>query len=150
MTYNINYPCQGSPTSNEHFKGWQWGYKSVCFLAQYSFLHHQTGLNKARAKWRCRSIQYTLAVNFASGMGACAGIVEPFKHLLRVTAFPQFLVLELQAPMGSGQYGSWTLHISVIWTYPTFSDKDSPYIYSTEESHETKGGWIHEYKAESF
>ena len=36
------------------------------------------------------------------------GIVEPFKHLLRVTAHPQFLALELQAPMGacSGQYGT--------------------------------------------
>ena len=63
-------------------------------------------------------------------MGTCAGIVEPFKHLLRVTAFPQFLVLELRAPMGtcSGQYGSWTLHISVIRTYPTFSDKDLSHI----------------------
>ena len=63
-------------------------------------------------------------------MGTCAGIVEPFKHLLRVTAFPQFLVLELRAPMGTclGQYGSWTLHISVIRTYPTFSDKDLPVL----------------------
>ena len=40
--------------------------------------------------------------------GPCSGIVEPFKHFLRVTAHPQILALELRAPMGacSGQYGS--------------------------------------------
>ena len=53
-------------------------------------------------------MQYTLAVYFASGVGPCTRIVEPFKHLLRVTAHPQFLVLELRAPMGacSGQYST--------------------------------------------
>ena len=40
-----------------------------------------------------------MAANFASGVGPCAGIVESFKHLLRVTAHPQILVLELQAAM---------------------------------------------------
>ena len=35
------------------------------------------------------------------------GIVEPFKRVLRVTAHPQILTLELRVPMGacSGQYG---------------------------------------------
>ena len=47
------------------------------------------------------------AANFA-WVGACAVIVESFKHLLRVTAHPQFLMLELWAPMGtcSGHYGN--------------------------------------------
>ena len=51
---------------------------------------------------------YTLAVYFASGVGPCTGIVETFKHLLRVTVHPQFLTLELRAPMGAclGQYGT--------------------------------------------
>ena len=56
-------------------------------------------------------MRYTLAANFASGMGPCMGIVEPFKHLLCVTAHPHFLALELRVPMGAclGQYGmcSW-------------------------------------------
>ena len=40
-------------------------------------------------------------------VGACAGIVEPFKHLLCATAHPQFLVLELRVLKGTcpGQYG---------------------------------------------
>ena len=42
-----------------------------------------------------------LAANFASGVGPCGGIVEPFKHLLHATAHPQFLALEVQAPMGT-------------------------------------------------
>ena len=42
-------------------------------------------------------MQYTLAANFASGVGPCMGMVEPFKHLLRVTAHPHFLALELRA-----------------------------------------------------
>ena len=50
------------------------------------------------------------SANFASGVGPCSGIVEPFKHFLRVTAHSQILVLELElrAPMGacSGQYGN--------------------------------------------
>ena len=48
------------------------------------------------------------AANFA-WVSACAVIVESFKHLLRVTAYPQFLVLELWAPMGtcSGHYGNY-------------------------------------------
>ena len=37
-----------------------------------------------------RSTDKALAANFASGMGPCTGI---FKHLLRVTTHPQFLVL---------------------------------------------------------
>ena len=48
-----------------------------------------------------------MAANFASGVGSCVGIVEPFKYILRVTPYPQFLALELRVPMGvcSGQYG---------------------------------------------
>ena len=54
------------------------------------------------------TMRYTLAANFASGVGPCMGIVEPFKHLLRVTAHPHFLAVELRAPMGAclGQYGT--------------------------------------------
>ena len=72
-------------------EGWQRGWESVHSLAGYSFLYRQADLDKAQAKRRCRLIWYTLAANFASGMGACAGIVEPFKHLFRVTAHPQIL-----------------------------------------------------------
>ena len=52
-------------------------------------------------------IRCPLAANFASAVGPCVGIVKPFK-LLRVTAHPQFLALELQVPMGTcpGQYGT--------------------------------------------
>ena len=84
-------------------EAWWWGYESVCFLAQYNFLHRCASLNKARAKRRCR---LTLAANFTPGLGACKGRVQPFKHLHHVTAHPQFLVLELRAPMGTcpGQY----------------------------------------------
>ena len=39
-----------------------------------------------------------MGANFASGVGPCAGIVEPLKHFLRVIAHPQILAL---AP---GQY----------------------------------------------
>ena len=42
-----------------------------------------------------------MAANFASEMGPCVLIVEPFKHVLLVTAHPQFLALELRAPMGA-------------------------------------------------
>ena len=82
------------------------------FLAGYSFLYCQAGLvwliNEARTKLRCRSIQERLSVNFGSGVGTCTGIVGLFKHLLEVTAHPQFLVVELRAPMGAcpGHYGT--------------------------------------------
>ena len=83
-------------------------YELVRFLARYSFLHSWAGLDEVRVKRRYRLIWYTLAANFASRVGACAGIVEPFKHLLCVTAHPQILALvnELQTPMGTcpGQY----------------------------------------------
>ena len=46
---------------------------------------------------------YSLAANVASGVGTCAGIAEPFKHLLIATTHSQFLELELWAP--TGQYG---------------------------------------------
>ena len=36
-----------------------------------------------------------MAANFASGVGPCVGIIEPFKHILRVTAHPQILALGL-------------------------------------------------------
>ena len=47
-----------------------------------------------------------MATNFAFGVGLCVGIVEPFKHILCVTAHPQILANELWAPMGAcpGQY----------------------------------------------
>ena len=48
-----------------------------------------------------------MAANFASRVGPCMGIVEPFKQVLRVTTHPQILKLELRTPVGacSGQYG---------------------------------------------
>ena len=43
-----------------------------------------------------------------SGVGPCMGIVEPFNHVLCVTAQLQILTLELWVPMGTcpGQYGT--------------------------------------------
>ena len=77
--------------------------ESVRFLARYNFLYRRAGLNvdEARAKRLSRSIWYLLTSNFASGMGVCAGIVEPFKHILHETAHPLFLLLELRSPMGA-------------------------------------------------
>ena len=53
-----------------------------------------------------------LAAIFAFGVGPCMGIVEPFKLVLVVTAHPQFLALELWAPMGvcPGQYSKWQFY----------------------------------------
>ena len=98
-------------------------------LAQYSFLHRRAGFVEAQAKGQCRSIQYTLGVNFTSGVGTCAEIVEPFKHLLRVTTRPQFLVLELRAPMGAcqGQYGkSFTMNVLLS----LFVDQSRPITFT--------------------
>ena len=87
----------------------QRGYESVRFLAWYSVFHCRAGFDEVRAKRRCRSIWYILPANLASWVDACAKIVGPFKHLLRVTAHPQFLVLELRVPMGAcpRQYGTY-------------------------------------------
>ena len=52
------------------------------------------------------------------------GIVEPFKHLLRVTGHPQFLALELRAAMGacSGQYGTYIMTLPITpHTSPPFT-----------------------------
>ena len=101
----------------------QWGYGSVCFQILYSFLHHWAGLNEAQAKRQCRLIRYSLADNFSSGVGACTKIVEPFKHHLRATAQPQFLVLELQVPTSAcpRQYSmskmNATSHMQTLQTY---------------------------------
>ena len=64
-------------------EAWQWGYRSVCFLARESFLYLWGGLDKARAIRWCRPIQYHLAANFISRVGTYRGIVEPFidRHL---------------------------------------------------------------------
>ena len=76
------------------------GYESVSYVARHCFLHCWRSTYEA-------TMQYTLVANFASRVGPCKGMVEPLKHLLRVTAHPHFLALELRAPMGacSGQYG---------------------------------------------
>ena len=41
------------------------------------------------------TMRYTLAVYFASRVGPCTGIFEPFKDLFCVTVHPQLLALEL-------------------------------------------------------
>ena len=45
-------------------------------------------------------------VNFVSWVGASTEIVEPLKHLLRATTYPQSLMSGLQVPMDTtlGQY----------------------------------------------
>ena len=65
-----------------------------------------------------------MAANFTFGVGPCMGIVEPFKRVLRVTAHPQILALELGVPMGtcSGQYCSYSYRELCIHcvTFATF------------------------------
>ena len=54
------------------------------------------------------------------GWTLCIGIVEPFKHPLHATTHPQFIVLELRAPMGAcpGQYGTTILYTSImVWSH---------------------------------
>ena len=52
-------------------EAWQWGYESVCFLAQYSSLYHWAGFDEARAKQWSKSIQYILAANLIQIWGGC-------------------------------------------------------------------------------
>ena len=75
---------------------WQWGYRSIHFLAQYS-LSPLLGWpclakNKAQVKWRCGSFWQAMAVNFGFGVGTCMGT---FKQLFHATAHPLVVVLEL-------------------------------------------------------
>ena len=67
-----------------------------------------------------------MASNFASGVGPCVEIVDPFKHLLCVTTHPQILVLELWAPMGAylGQYSTFVqMEIAILyWKLLTTND----------------------------
>ena len=57
----------------------QWGYE---FVARYSFLRCQAGLDETQTKRQCKPIRYPLVANFASGVSHCMGIVDPFKHHL--------------------------------------------------------------------
>ena len=58
-----------------------------------------------------------MAANFTSGVGPCAGIVEPFNHLLCVTTHPQILTLELQAPMHGCFPGTvWYMYVARTYT----------------------------------
>ena len=64
---------------------WQRGYGGrLLFLAQYRFLHRRAW-PQSKATMQADSV-----ANFASVVGACTGIVEPFKHLLRANAHPHF------------------------------------------------------------
>ena len=67
-----------------------------------------------------------MASNFASGVGPCVEIVDPFKHFLCVTTHPQILVLELWAPMGAcpGQYSTFVqMEIAILyWKLLTTND----------------------------
>ena len=86
-------------------------------------------------------IRCPLAANFASAVDPCVGIVKPFKLLLRVTAHPQFLALELRVPMGTcpGQYGTTYSHILIYihihthihtYTYSHIHTHTYSYTYS--------------------
>ena len=81
---------------------WQWGYRSIHFLAQYS-LSPLLGWpclakNKAQVKWRCGSFWQAMAVNFGFGVGTCMGT---FKQLFHATAHPP----SCGAWAALGQYG---------------------------------------------
>ena len=78
-----------------------WSFSSRILLSLLPHSPRLTEKNEARAKLRRRWINSVAHVNFGSGMGTCMGRVGLFKHLLRVTAHPHFLLLELRAPMGA-------------------------------------------------
>jgi len=81
-------------------EAWDQGYGSVHFLASYSF----STIRLASTKHEKSDDLVDLVpwqLSFASGVGACMGRVEPFKHFLHATAHPHFLVFELQATMGT-------------------------------------------------
>ena len=46
-------------------------------------------------------LQVDSVIMVRSEVGSCPRIVKPFKHLLCASVYPQILVLELQAPMGT-------------------------------------------------
>ena len=74
-------------------------YKSVSLQARYIFFHCWAGLDEVTMPGQFGTPwQLTL---YRWWVFACARIVEPFKHLFRVTANPQFLLLELREPMGA-------------------------------------------------
>ena len=85
--------CQYSLQEMNVAEAWQWGYGLVHFVARYSSLPLWAGLDEAQVKWWYRSIWYSLAANFSSGVGACTRIVELFILLLHATIYTQFLVL---------------------------------------------------------
>ena len=58
-------------------------------------LHNMARLSHGLDKLRRTDDASPMAANFASGVGPCMGIVEPFKHVLRVTAHLQILALGL-------------------------------------------------------
>ena len=63
-------------TSNKHCWSLATGLQVGLFCSTIQHSHHWAGLDKARAKRRCR---YSLEANFPSGVGACVGIIESFR-----------------------------------------------------------------------
>ena len=81
-------------------EAWDQGYGLVHFLASYTFSTiRQSSTKHGKSDDLVDLVPRQLT--FASGVGACMGIVEPFKHLLHATTNPHVLVLELQATMGT-------------------------------------------------
>ena len=80
---------------------WQRGYKSLCFLA-HDTTFSNVGLASTKHGRSDNASQFSTPwqANVVSWVSTCAEIVKPFKHLLRVTAHPQCVVLELWTPMG--------------------------------------------------
>ena len=68
-------------------------------LVKFSVCFKVAGSSEAMASSRIISLGHVPLASFA--LKKSTGIVRLFKHLLCVFTHPQFLVLELQAPMGA-------------------------------------------------
>ena len=88
--------AQNSHTaSDEHWRSLVTRLRVGPLSSTIQLSHRWASLNKTQVKQRCR---YFLVLNFASRVGTCLEIVEPFKHLLCVTAHPQFWCLSCEHP----------------------------------------------------
>ena len=85
---------------------------------QYSFLHCQIGLNKARAKRWCKSIRYLLEANFASEMGPCTGQLNHLRISSMQLPTLNFWQLSCEHPRTLARDNT---GICTIWTWAGFT-----------------------------
>ena len=115
FTHTRLWPCsqrsspvaQNSRTANDDWTLWKLGNEATSqsaleYITAFSTVWH-TSTNHRQSD----DASWFVAAIFTSGVGCCAGIVEPFKHIC-ATTHPQLLVLELWALMSAcpGWYGN--------------------------------------------